>query len=335
MAVKIQLRNGTAAEWLSADPVLMLGELGIDTTNRQFRVGDGVNSWSDLPVAGKTSGASLDDLDLANYSDILDTISDNTNITLDLEDANAFAVTIDADAATEIDFDNPRSGLHAFRVNLTQHADTPAITWTQTIIWAGDSAPDFGNTGTYGLVFYTVDEGATYYGRLADGVHAGGGGGGGGLFGQIVQTVKTDTYTEAVAAGAISANDITGLTVTITPSVSNSKILISFSVTLSQLGGLILYRKIGSGAATAVITGDAAGNRTRITTEISTPSPSYSDVGHYSYLDSPNTTEDVMYSLRLFSNTAVTIYINRTGADTDNNQHNRSTSTITAMEVLV
>ena len=48
MAVQIQLRNDTAANWTSADPILAQGEMGIESDTRLFKIGDGVNNWSDL-----------------------------------------------------------------------------------------------------------------------------------------------------------------------------------------------------------------------------------------------------------------------------------------------
>lgn len=52
MAVQIQLRNDTSANWTSADPVLAQGEMGIETDTDQFKIGNGVNLWSELPYGG-------------------------------------------------------------------------------------------------------------------------------------------------------------------------------------------------------------------------------------------------------------------------------------------
>lgn len=50
--IQLQLRRGTSAEWSSADPVLAVAELGVETDTNQFKVGDGVTSWSSLPYGG-------------------------------------------------------------------------------------------------------------------------------------------------------------------------------------------------------------------------------------------------------------------------------------------
>jgi hypothetical protein len=48
MAMKIQFRRDTAASWTSNNPVLLEGELGLDTTNDHFKIGDGTTNWNTL-----------------------------------------------------------------------------------------------------------------------------------------------------------------------------------------------------------------------------------------------------------------------------------------------
>lgn len=52
MAVRIQFRRGTAAEWSSANPVLAAGELGYETDTAKFKLGNGTDNWDDLVYAG-------------------------------------------------------------------------------------------------------------------------------------------------------------------------------------------------------------------------------------------------------------------------------------------
>ena len=55
MAIPIQVRRGTMAEWTTADPVLRQGELALILnpvgTETQIKVGDGISRWSELPFA--------------------------------------------------------------------------------------------------------------------------------------------------------------------------------------------------------------------------------------------------------------------------------------------
>lgn len=45
---QIQLRNDTAANWTSANPTLAVGEIGIETDTKKFKIGDGGTAWSSL-----------------------------------------------------------------------------------------------------------------------------------------------------------------------------------------------------------------------------------------------------------------------------------------------
>lgn len=48
MAVQIQFRRDTAANWASANPVLAAGEMGVETDTRKYKLGDGATAWSSL-----------------------------------------------------------------------------------------------------------------------------------------------------------------------------------------------------------------------------------------------------------------------------------------------
>lgn len=58
MAVQIQFRRDTAANWTSANPTLAVGELGWETDTKQFKVGDGVTAWTALAYGGLAAGGS-------------------------------------------------------------------------------------------------------------------------------------------------------------------------------------------------------------------------------------------------------------------------------------
>lgn len=63
MAVRMQQRRGTAAEWTTANPVLGPGEIGFEIDTNQFKIGDGVAQWEDLAYFqnSDTLGGSIDD----------------------------------------------------------------------------------------------------------------------------------------------------------------------------------------------------------------------------------------------------------------------------------
>ena len=49
---RILLRNDVAAAWTAANPVLMKGEIGIETDTNKFKIGDGITAWSALSYVG-------------------------------------------------------------------------------------------------------------------------------------------------------------------------------------------------------------------------------------------------------------------------------------------
>lgn len=57
MAVKLQLRRDTTANWSASNPILAEGEIGIDTTLRQAKIGDGVTAWNSLVFGFTTTAA--------------------------------------------------------------------------------------------------------------------------------------------------------------------------------------------------------------------------------------------------------------------------------------
>ena len=90
-----------------------------------------------------------------------------STVTCDLATANHFAVTINQ--ATTFAFSNPPSSgtSFAFTLIITQHSTAAALTWPNTVDWAGGSAPDAaGNNEVQAYGFITRDGGTTYYGFL-------------------------------------------------------------------------------------------------------------------------------------------------------------------------
>lgn len=59
MAIQIQLRRDTSANWTSTNPILAQGEMGYETNTRKFKVGNGTTAWNSLPydLAADISGS--------------------------------------------------------------------------------------------------------------------------------------------------------------------------------------------------------------------------------------------------------------------------------------
>ena len=89
MAVSILLRRGTAAEWAASNPILLEGEVGVETDTKKLKVGDGLTAWTSLPyiTLTPTAAASLY-ATIANPS-FTGTVTLDTGVTLVFEGATA------------------------------------------------------------------------------------------------------------------------------------------------------------------------------------------------------------------------------------------------------
>jgi hypothetical protein len=142
---------------------------------------------------------------------------------------------------------------------------------------------------------------------------------------QVVNTIKTNSFSTT----STTFTDVTGLSVSITPSSSSSTILVIASVTgigtdVTNAGatGFILVRN-----STAIAQG--TGGTVNFTGHLSNRNlggTAHTLNSALSYLDSPSTTSSVTYKIQGRAE-AGTLYINR---DPDNQV---SVSTITVMEI--
>ena len=156
---------------------------------------------------------------------------------------------------------------------------------------------------------------------------------GGGKIGQVIQAVKTDTFS---VTGTTYAT-VTGLTVDITPSSTSSKMLIIGHITLGTSDFMTYAQLLRD--STVLFIGDAASNRPRVTLALpyASTSPTYTIVAQpICYLDSPSTTSQVTYGVQIASYQAAKIaYVNKTHADRDTAAYEpRAASSFTVMEVL-
>lgn len=61
MTTRIKLRRDTAANWVSHNPILALGEAGYDSTNNKIKVGNGTSTWTQLSYLAGSSGGGIGD----------------------------------------------------------------------------------------------------------------------------------------------------------------------------------------------------------------------------------------------------------------------------------
>jgi hypothetical protein len=149
---------------------------------------------------------------------------------------------------------------------------------------------------------------------------------------QVVTVNKTDTF----SLSSQTFTDITGLSASITPSATSSKILVLASVMIGADLDFAYIRLLRD--STVIDVGDAAGSRPQVTGAISYASSS--QIYNTSqipvlFLDSPATTNATTYKFQLRSgSTAGPVYINRTSGDRDTvNYEWRTPSNIVLMEI--
>tara|TARA_R110000868_G_scaffold395214_1_gene666799 strand:+ start:1959 stop:2786 length:828 start_codon:yes stop_codon:yes gene_type:complete len=82
MPVQIQIRNGTAAQWTSANPVLAAGEIGIENDTRKQKFGDGTTAWNSLSYSGGGTVSSVGGTGSVNGITLSGTVTNSGNLTL-------------------------------------------------------------------------------------------------------------------------------------------------------------------------------------------------------------------------------------------------------------
>lgn len=70
---RIQLRNDLAATWDTKNPILLKGEMGVETDTRKIKIGDGTTAWKALSYIG------------ADANDILAVINENRDTCTQIE----------------------------------------------------------------------------------------------------------------------------------------------------------------------------------------------------------------------------------------------------------
>ena len=147
---------------------------------------------------------------------------------------------------------------------------------------------------------------------------------------QVVSATKTDTFTMASTTYA----DVTGLSVSITPTSATSKILVMAQVSaMGTVSGALGYGQFVRGS-TAIGVGDASGSRPQCTFVIpfgSAVAALFTETPIF--LDSPATTSATTYKIQIRSENTTTIYVNRSEQDNDTAAGGRAISTITVMEI--
>jgi len=146
---------------------------------------------------------------------------------------------------------------------------------------------------------------------------------------QVVSDTKTDTFTTT----STSFVDITGLSVSITPTSNTSKVLVFYAVQALGLNGINIGALNLVRDSTNILVADAAGSRIQASNIIGAAVADNPGTQTNVYLDSPATTSATTYKIQIRTAGAGTIYVNRTITDTNSGDFARGTSTIVVCEV--
>jgi hypothetical protein len=153
-----------------------------------------------------------------------------------------------------------------------------------------------------------------------------------GAVAQVKSTSKTDTFTMTSNTYA----DITGLSVSITPTSASNKILIIASVNFNGDAGVTAAAARLMRGSTAIGIGDTASSRTPATSGgVQGADDDYPGSSSLTFLDSPATTSATTYKVQVrgTGGPSPAVYVNRGLADSDTSNNFRYISTITVMEV--
>jgi len=147
---------------------------------------------------------------------------------------------------------------------------------------------------------------------------------------QVVQTVKSDVSTFSIATETQTA-DV--MTISITPTSTSNKILLF--VNLQAQSGTSGYSYSLNRGGTEIALGDTLSNRRRMTHATDNELSNQQAFIGGMFLDSPATTSQVTYGIKLThpSSNTQTIVVNNQNVTSNDNKFTVTISTLTAMEV--
>ena len=114
MALKIQLRRDVAANWTANNPLLLNGEIGIETDTLKFKIGNGTQRWNSLSSyalkPGEPNGvATLDSSGKVPLSQLPDQISLDAEAAAALQNAMSSISTTNIAEGTNLYFTGTRA----------------------------------------------------------------------------------------------------------------------------------------------------------------------------------------------------------------------------------
>jgi hypothetical protein len=146
---------------------------------------------------------------------------------------------------------------------------------------------------------------------------------------QVVSTTKTDTFTTTSS----SFTDVTGASVTITPSSASNKIFVMAYTTIGNTTATagVLFRILRD--ATAIGIGTGASSRPSSSGGFFPPGTWAISGNGWHHLDSPSSTSALTYKIQVAAEAGYTATVGRSGSDGDAAHTGRYPTMITVMEI--
>ena len=161
---------------------------------------------------------------------------------------------------------------------------------------------------------------------------------------QLVTNEKGDVVSVSGQNNGSSFADLTGINVTITPTVASSKIHVQVCLGKVSHGGnstgVRFTRSVAGGSATVIKVSTNPQSRKAVSTNIygsNLINTGHAQAFNYQFVDTPSYSvgQAIVYQMQILTEGSTNFYVNRTGDDTNNGNiyFARAFSTITAMEV--
>ena len=260
MANIIKPRRDTAANWASVNPTLAAGEIGYDSTNKQFKIGTGSTAWTSLPFSTESPDGAQSKADTAESdaissasADATTKVSTHAGLTATHGVSGAIVGTSDTQSLTNKTIDGNSNTLTVLNAQTTATASATV----STIVLRDSSANTAINQITLGADPTSAMQAVTkqYADNISAGIHAH----------EAVKAATTSNLSATYTAGTSDASGGLGIGAILTASANgaisidsysasaNDRILVKNQTTQTQ-NGVYKVTTVGDGGTAWVLT---------------------------------------------------------------------------------
>ena len=178
---RIVTRNATAAQWTTANPILLKGELGLEVDTGKIKFGDGVKAWSALAYiagSGESTTVNIEDVigagtaakkDVGTAEGNIPVLGTGGKLAVDVLPAIAISEVYAVSSQAEMLALTAQTGDIAIRSDVNKSyvlsADDPAVVgnWLELLVPEDAVLSVNGKTGTVVLTTSDIAEGTNLY----------------------------------------------------------------------------------------------------------------------------------------------------------------------------